>query len=118
MFDIGSQTRFDRDRWRFTGRVEPVVDEFEGWTASVMLTGIGEDGSRHDEIPISAIDSSNGVVTTTVEEGVAKIVAGPSADAVTFEGISEPIEGSDFLAGRVGETQLEIRAELDLDGGD
>lgn len=118
VFDIGSQTRFDRDRWRFTGRVEPVVDEFEGWTASVMLTGIGEDGSRHDEIPISAIDLSNGVVTTTVEEGVAKIVAGPSADAVTFEGISEPIEGSDFLAGRVGETQLEIRAELDLDGGD
>lgn len=113
VFDIQSESTFEGDHWRFTGRVAPVVDDFEGWTASVSMTGIGEDGSRYDDVPIATIETDYDAVTTALEDGIARIVAGADADDVTFEGESDPVGHGDFLVGQVGETQIEIRAELE-----
>lgn len=117
VFDIESQSTFEGDRWHFSGRVSPIEEDFEGWTADVSLTGIGEDGSQYDDVPIASIDAEHDSVTTTVEDGVARIVAGDEAEDVVFEGESDSVGHGDPLAGRVGETQLEIRAELETEGG-
>lgn len=118
VFDIESRSTFDGDRWKFSGSVAPIQDDFEGWTADVSLAGIGEDGSRYDDVPIISIDVEHDGVTTTVEDGAARIVADASADDIMFEGESDSIGRGDFLAGQVGETQIEIRAELETEGGD
>lgn len=112
IFDIQSGSGFDDDRWSFTGQVVPVEEDFQGWTAEVSLTGVGEDGSRYNEIPIATIESDHPDVTTSCENGVAKITAGADATDVRFQGASEQIGDGDVLSGQVGETQLEIRAEL------
>lgn len=112
VFDIESTTRFDGTRWQLSGHVDPTEDEFEGWTAEVSLTGIGEDGSQYDDVPIESITTDHEDVTVTTDDGIARIVAGPGANAVSFEGTSQSIGDGDFQSGRVGETRLEIRAEL------
>jgi hypothetical protein len=108
-----TSSRFETDRWQFSGRIVPVEEEFEGWTAGVSLTGVGEDGSRYNDVPIASIQVEHDSVTTNIEDGVAHIVAGPTATAVTFEGESERIGHGDFVVGQVGETEIEIRAELE-----
>jgi hypothetical protein len=112
VFDIQSSSGFDEDRWTFSGRIAPVEEEFDGWTAEISLTGVGEDGSRYDDVPIATITSEHTDVTTDCEEGIARIRAGPDAGNVEFEGQSERVGEGDVRSGRVGETQLEIRAEL------
>lgn len=116
VFDMQSFSGFENNRWEFGGRIEPTEENFEGWTAKVSLTGIGEDGSRHDEIPIQSIETAHPDVTTHCEEGIATITAGPDAADVEFDGESEPIGDGDVRSGQVGETQLEIRAELRTEG--
>jgi hypothetical protein len=113
IFDMETSSRFETDRWQFSGRIVPVEEEFEGWTAGVSLTGVGEDGSRYNDVPIASIQVEHDSVTTNIEDGVAHIVAGPTATAVTFEGESERIGHGDFVVGQVGETEIEIRAELE-----
>ncbi|QGN08137.1 hypothetical protein Hrd1104_00155 [Halorhabdus sp. CBA1104] len=116
VFDMSSDSAFDGDRWRFSGHVEPVEDEFEGWTAEISLTGVGEDGARYDDVPIASVRSEHPDVTTDCEDGVARIVAGPDADAVRFDGESERFVEGGVRSGEIGETQLEIRAELETGG--
>lgn len=116
-FEIRSTSSFDTDRWVFTGTIEPVEDDFEGWTAEVSLTGVGEDGSRYEDVPIGILDTDHPEVITSLQNGTANIVAGPDADGVEFRGESEPVGDGDVRSGQVGETQLEIRAELHT-GGD
>jgi len=118
VFDIGSVSGFEEDHWTFSGYVEPLEDEFESWTATVSLTGVGEDGSRYDDIPIARIDVEDSSVTINCEDGVARVTAGPDAARVEFDGESERVGDGDVRSGRVGETQLEIRAELRTRGED
>ena len=113
VFEIDSSSRFDRDRWVFSGRIEPLVEEFDGWTAEISLTSIGEDGSRYDDITIDSLSVEDEAVTTTFEDGVANIVADATTDEVRFEGQSHTTNENGLLSGDIGETQLEIRAELD-----
>lgn len=118
VFEIDSSSRFDDDRWEFSGYIEPVIDEFEGWTAEVSLTGIGEDGSRYDEIPVESLSVDDDDVTITLRDGTARLVADETVTAVEFEGTTTPVQGNDPLSGGVGETQLEIQAELQTGEGE
>lgn len=118
VFDIGSVSGFEEDRWTFSGYVEPLEEEFESWTATVSLTGVGEDGSVYDDVPIARIDVEDSSVTINREDGIARVTAGPEAGRVEFDGESERVGEGDVRSGRVGETQLEIRAELRTGGED
>jgi hypothetical protein len=112
-FEIDSSSRFDGHQWRFSGRIATTYEEFEGWTAEVSLTGVGEDGSRYDEIPVENISTDVSSVRTVVEDGVARLIADRSADTVEFEGRARPSSSDVPAEGKIGETQLEIRAELE-----
>lgn len=117
-FEIESSSQFDGDRWVFSGRITPIMEEFDGWTAEISLTGVGEDGSRYDEVPVESISVSSDEVTTAHENGTARLVASETANEITFEGQSQATEESDLLSGEIGETQLEIQAELQTSKGD
>jgi len=115
---MSSSSRFDGERWTFTGQIEPVVEDFEGWTAEISLTGIGEDGSRYEEVPVESISVDDENVRKIQEDGVARLVADGDSDRVSFEGQSQVTSENDLLSGRVGETQIEIRAEIQTTEGD
>lgn len=112
VFDIRSSSEFDEDRWTFSGRISPTEDEFEGWTVEVSLTGVGEDGSRYNDISIARIYSEHANVTTSCEDGVARVTAGSEVEYIEFSGESERVGQGGVRSGRVGKTELEIRAEL------
>lgn len=118
VFEIKSSSTFDGRRWRFTGHIKPIDDEFEGWTAEVSLTGLGEDGSQFDDLPIESIQTEHDGVTATVEDGVARLVGSSTAQKVAFRGGSIDVGTGDLTTGSVGETRIEIRAELATEGGD
>jgi hypothetical protein len=111
-FEIDSSSQFTGDHWSFSGRIEVLAEEFDGWSAQLSLTGIGEDGSRYDDIPVEEfeIDADTGV-TTALEDGTVHVRA-DDVTTVTFNGRSHRTGEADMLSGDVGETQLEIRAEL------
>lgn len=118
VFEIDSSSRFEENRWLFSGQIEPLVEDFEGWTAEVSLTGIGEDGSRYEDIPVESLSVDREGVTISYENGTARLVADGSTRDVTFEGHSDATKESDLLSGEVGETRLEIRAEVRTTEGD
>lgn len=117
VFEIHSSSSFRGDHWSFTGYISP-EQEFEKWSAEISLTGIGEDGSRQDEVPISSLVADSESVTVQVEDGVARIVADENAHEVEFSGESYEVGSGAFFSGEVGETQLEIKAEMETTGGD
>lgn len=117
VFEIESSSSFRGDHWTFSGRVSP-EEEFAKWTAEVSLTGIGEDGTKQDEVPIETVTADSDDVTVHVEDGTARIVAGSDARDVEFSGRSYEVGSGAFFSGDVGETQLEIKAELETPGGD
>jgi hypothetical protein len=117
VFEIDSNSEYDDGRWRFEGQIEPLEDDFEGWTAEISMQGIGEDGATSDQIPIDSVRVSSDDLTVDYEDGVANLVAEEYDLPVQFEGESQPVEeGSTSVT--VGETRLEIRAELRTSGGD
>jgi hypothetical protein len=118
VFEIESSSRFEGDRWVFSGRIEPTVEEFDGWSAEISLTGMGEDGSSYEDVPVESLSVNDGSVTTVHENGIARLIADEELDEVEFEGESRATEESDLSSGEVGETQLEIRAELETSEGD
>ncbi|WP_212750818.1 hypothetical protein [Haloterrigena sp. H1] len=52
-------------------------------------------------------------MTTAFEDGIVRINANEHVTNATFEGRSHSTGDGDLLSGDVGETQLEIRAELE-----
>jgi hypothetical protein len=117
VFEIHSSSSFRGDHWSFTGYISP-EEEFKKWSAEISLTGIGEDGSKQDEVPISSLKTDSESVTVHVEDGIARIVADESAHQVEFSGESYEVGSGAFFNGEVGETQLEIKAEMEATGGD
>ena len=75
------------------------------------MRGVGEDGATFEEVPIESINTSKTDVSTEYENGTARIVASEDVTELDFDGVSSPVvqEGDDLV---VGETQLEIRAEV------
>jgi len=117
VFEIDSASRFDGERWTLSGHISTVVEEFDGWSADISLTGIGEDGSRYDEVPIESFEAEHDGVVASLEDGVARLTADETAEEVEFEGQSSSANVDDLLSGDVGETELEIRAEIQTPEG-
>ena len=116
-FDISSSSAFEGDQWAFSGTISP-EQEFVEWTAEISLTGVGEDGSRQNEVPIASVSTDSTAAEVQIEEGVAKLVGGREATEVSFGGKSVTVGSDDIFNGDVGETQLEIRAELTTTEGE
>ena len=112
IFEFSSNCRFDGKRWQFDGLIAPLVDEYEGWSAVVALTGVGEDGSSYDAIPINSIHVEQNGPTSSLTDGEAQINVEGNVGELRFEGHSQEIGADDVVSGGIGETQLEIRAEL------
>jgi hypothetical protein len=117
-FEIQSGSGFENGRWSFSGRVEVTLDEFEDWSAEISLTRVGEDGSRQEEIPVKEIEVENENVNAQFDDGTALLRADRSVQRMEFKGRSVATGESDSPRGEVGETQLEIRAELETNGGE
>jgi hypothetical protein len=116
-FDIESSSGFREEQWEFSGNIEVLEEEFEGWSAEISMQGVGEDGATFEEIPIEEISTSSLDTSVNYENGTARIVAGEGVTKLEFEGVSSPVvQGDDDLV--VGETQLEIRAEIRTSEGE
>ncbi len=118
VFEFESSCRFDGSCWQFEGEITPLVDDYEGWSAEVALTGIGEDGSSYDAVPIESIRLEEEALTSTIEDGEAHISVEGNIGELRFEGQSHEIGAHDVSSGTVGETRLEIRAEIRTTEGD
>lgn len=115
LFEIDSISEYDDGRWRFEGQIEPLKENFEGWTAEISMQGIGEDGGTSEPVPIDEVRVSAGDLNADCEDGVARLIAESHDSLVQFEGESERVEDENGVT--VGETRLEIRAELRTTGG-
>lgn len=117
-FEIQSTSGFETDHWSFSGGVEVTLDEFKDWGAEVSLTRVGEDGARLEEIPVEDIKVDNEGVNVQFDDGTALFRADRNVRRIEFEGRSTTTGEKDHLGGDVGETQLEIRAELETSEGE
>lgn len=117
-FNLEGTAFFEGDRWRFSGCVEPEAEDHSGWTAEISLTSVGEDGTKYRTVSIDSIEVDVDRVDTPEKDGLVILRAPPGVDQVQFEGESRPVKDVDFIGGSVGETQLEIDAELRLGGDD
>ncbi|WP_435124125.1 hypothetical protein [Halobaculum sp. D14] len=117
-FELDGTAFFERNRWRFSGSVEPEADDHSGWTAEVSLTGVGEDGTKYRQVPIDSVNVDVEGVDVVEEDGAMVLRASPSVGRVEFQGESRLIGHVDFFDGSVGETRLEVDAEVRLGGGD
>lgn len=112
MFDIETTSHFDGDRWQLEGSIATVEDEAVCVGVDVSMTAIGEDGSRFEDVPIDSLEVENDDATVTRDEETVRFVVDTPVNEVAFSGRSELVDDSDFLSGKVGETQLTIQAEL------
>ncbi len=112
-FEIDGSSRFDGDRWVFSGSITTTVEDYDGWSIEISLTGIGEDGSRYDEIPVASVSTDRDDVVTSFESDVARVSVDETVEELEFSGHSEPADTTALLSGDVGETELEIRAEIE-----
>lgn len=117
-FDIQSTSGFDADHWFFSGQIEVTLEEFKEWTAEVSLTQVGEDGSKLKEIPVEEVDVSDDRINVQYDNKAALLRTDADVQELRFEGKSAQTGDGDTLDGEVGETQLEIRAELKTKEGD
>ena len=118
VFEIDSNSEYDDGQWRFEGQIEPFEEEFEGWTAEISMQRIGEDGATSEQVPIETVRVSSDNVTVNYEDGVARVVAENDESLLQFKGESRPVEDGSSSLVTVGETRLEIRAELRTSGDD
>jgi hypothetical protein len=112
-FDIQSSSGFQGDHWSFSGQIEVILDEFSEWSAEVSISQVGEDGTSQEDIPIREVNVEDDAVTVQYNEGTVKLRADSDADNVQFVGKSVPTRNEEEISAGVGETQLEIRAELE-----
>ena len=112
VFEIDSSSRFDGETWEISGRIKVLLEEFDGWSADISLTGVGEDGSRYDDIPIERVEVEQPDVTVSYDDGNVHLVVDAEVDELSFSGRSPPDRSGAMVHGDVGATQLEILAEL------
>ena len=111
-FEIDSSSRFDGDAWEISGRIKVLPEEFDGWSTDISLTGVGEDGSHYDDIPIDHVETEQSGVTVSYDDGRVHLVADGDVNELSFSGRSHSDEPTDLVHGDAGATQLEILAEL------
>lgn len=122
VFDWDTDVWFTGDHWQFEGEIEPEVDEYSSWTATVSLTRLGEDNSKTDPLSVASIVSSHPDVSHEIvdgDDGADGIIrCDDNLGRVTFEGRSELIGTSDPFSGLVGKLRLEITGEVVEAGGE
>lgn len=122
MFDWDTDVWFTGDYWQFEGEIEPEVDEYSGWTATVSLTRLGEDNSKTDPLSVASINPSHPDVEYEIVDGAdgadGIIRCDDNVGRVSFEGESESIGTSDPFSGLVGKLRLEITGEVAEAGGE
>lgn len=101
----------DTDRWEFSGYLEPTVDDHDGWSGTISLRRMAEDGATKDFIPVESITPDTRDVHHTTTDDKGEFKADESIDGIQFEGYSETDP-------REGETRLEIDGEVRVGGGD
>lgn len=101
----------DTDRWEFSGYLEPTVDDHRGWSATVSLRRMAEDGPTEDFIPVVSIQPDDLSVTHGTSDGKGSLEADETVDGIRFEGYSETDP-------REGETRLEVEGTVQLGGDD
>ncbi|KAB7518826.1 hypothetical protein [Halosegnis rubeus] len=111
-FEIDSSSRFNGDAWEISGRIRVLAEEFDRWSADISLTGVGEDGSRYDDISIDFIETEQSGVTVSYDDGEVRLIIDEAVDELSFSGRSHSDDHADLTHGDVGATQLEILAEL------
>lgn len=122
VFDWDTDVWFTGDNWEFEGEIEPEVDEYSGWTATVSLTRLGEDNSKTDPLSVASIESSHPEVSHDIVDdddgNTGTISCEKDPGRITFEGESESIGTSDPFSGLVGKLRLEITGEVVEVGGE
>ena len=122
VFDWDTDVWFTGDQWKFEGEIEPDVDEYDGWTATVSLTRLGEDNSKTDPLSVAWIESSDPDVDSETVDGddgdAGEIRCDDDVGRVAFEGESESIGTSDPFSGLVGKLRLEVTGEVVETGGE
>jgi hypothetical protein len=101
----------DTDRWEFSGYLEPTVDDHRGWSATVTIRRMAEDGPTEDFIPVVSIQPDDLSVSHGTAERKGSLEADESIDGIQFEGYSETDP-------REGETRLEVEGTVQLGGDD
>jgi len=121
VFDWDTDVWFTGDCWKFEGEIEPEIDEYNEWSATISLTRLGEDNSKANSLSVSTVACGHSDVTCEVDDssdvadGV--IHCETNAGRVDFEGESEAIGTTDPLSGLVGKLRLEIEGEV-VEGGE
>ena len=120
VFNWNTDVWFTGDCWKFEGGIEPVVDEYSSWTATVSLTRLGEDNSKTDPLSVASIDPDHqDVEYEDGDDGADGIIrCEDNLGRVTFEGQSESVGTSDPFSGLVGKLRLEITGEVVETGGE
>lgn len=101
----------DTDRWEFSGYLEPTVDDHRGWSATVTLRRMAEDGPTEDFIPVVSIQPDDLSVSHGTADGKGNLEADETIDGIQFVGYSEADP-------REGETRLEVEGTVQLGGDD
>lgn len=117
-FDVGGSASFGGDRWEFHGHVEPTFDDAERWSATVSLTGVGEDGRKADGVAVETLVVDHDDVDVTLDDGVARLSGQSNSGRVSFDGRSIELDRADVRSGRVGETRLTVETTVESGGGD
>jgi len=122
VFDWHTDVWFTGDYWEFEGEIEPEVDEYSSWTATVSLTRLGEDNSKTDPLSITSISANHPDIDDKVVDGddgsEGFIKCDDNLGRIEFEGRSESIGTSDPFSGLVGKLRLNITGEVVEEGGD
>lgn len=101
----------DTDRWEFSGYLEPTDDDHRGWSATVTLRRMAEDGPTEDFIPVVSIQPDDLSVSHGTADGKGSLEADETVNGIQFEGYSETDP-------REGETRLEVEGTVQLGGDD
>ena len=110
-FELSGHSTFEDGRWNFSGEIEPTAEEFDEWSATISLTGVGEDGHTAEGVPIVEVNTDDPNVQTEIEDGCAQLY-GDVDRTIQFKGKTEQVRSGGLLRGEVGETRLELEAEL------
>ena len=101
---------FREGRWEFSALIRPDEENNDGWSVSVTLNTIGEDGSRMGKLPVESV-STDGDIEWKIKDGKAHIEADSAAEEIEISGKSVEVEEGQR---EVGEVELDVEGEIYL----
>lgn len=113
-FKMSGDANFINGRWRLETVIEPTVDEFTEWSATVSLAGVGEDGNTQDDVPLEDVTVERGEARVKIRGGTATVVS-ESSNPVELTGASTAVSDK-ITGGGVGETRLSVEAKVNTGG--